>query len=201
MGAIDWRAQRGTLVLVAIAVAVGVAAAGGALRFHAEAMRTYDREKGRLEATRSRYRSIDEQKRSIEAWLPAFRSLQAAGVIGEERRLEWIEALRASAARVALPSLRYRIEPRTTYEAGIDLEVGGYGAFSTVMRLDVGLLHEGDLVRLIRDLADGDAGLVRIERCDVRRAGPDFVMRSNASNLTATCDLRWITLARTEARQ
>ena len=201
MRAIDWRAWRGSIVLVAFATAIAATAAGGALGFHAEAMRAYDREKGRLEAIRSRYRSIDEQRRLIETWLPAFRSLQAAGVIGEERRLEWIETLRAAAARVALPSLRYRMEPRTAYEAGPGLDTGGYGAFSTVVRLEAGLLHEGDLERLIGDLENRGAGLFLIERCDVRRTGPDFVMRAGASNLTAECDLRWVTFARTEVRQ
>lgn len=201
MGAIDWRAWRGSIILVALATAIGATAAGSALRFHAEAVRDYDREKDRLEAARSRYRTIDEQKRLIETWLPAFRSLQAAGIIGEERRLEWIEALRAAAARVALPSLRYRIEPRSTYESGLHLDAGGYGAFSTVVRLEAGLLHEGDLERLIGEFGNASAGLFRIERCDVRRTGPDFVMRSDAANLTAECDLRWITLARSEVRQ
>ena len=200
MRAFDWRALRGSVVLLAFAVAIGVAATGGALRFHGEAVRGHERQKGRIEAIRSRYRMIDEQKRSIEAWLPAFHSLESAGVIGEERRLEWIEALRAAATRLKLPSLRYRIEPRTAYEADAGLGTGDYRAFSTVVRLEAGLLHEGDLVRLVGDLANGDAGLVRIERCDVRRTGPDFVMRPEAVNLTAECELRWITLARAEGQ-
>ena len=200
MRAIDWRALRGSIVVVTLAATIGVTVAGGALRFHAEAVRGHERQKGRLEAIRSRYWTIDEQKRSIETWLPAFRALESAGVIGEERRLEWIEAMRAAAARVKLPSLRYRIEPRTAFEAEADLDAGGYRAFSTVVRLEAGLLHEGDLVRLVGDLANGDAGLARLERCDVRRTGPDFVMRPNAANLTAQCDLRWITLARAEGQ-
>ena len=201
MRGLDWRALRGSIVLAAFAMTIGVAVTGAALRFHAEASRGYDREKGRLEAVRSRYRTIDEQKRQIETWLPAYRSLESAGIIGEERRLEWIETLRAAAARAGLPSLRYRMEPRTAYEAGPGLETGDHGTFSTVVRIEAGLLHEGDLERLIHELAGADAGLFRIERCRVRRSGPDFVMRAGAVNLGAECDLRWITLARTEGRQ
>ena len=201
MREIDWRALRGSIVLFAFALAIGAAAAGSAVRFHDEASHGYEREKERLETIRSRFRTIDEQKRLIEAWLPAFRALRAAGVIGEERRLAWIESLRAVAARVGLPSLRYRIEPRTPYEAGLGLEIGPFRSFSTVVRLEAGLLHEGDLERLFRDLAIRGAGLYRIERCEVRRAGPTFVMRSGAVNLTAECDLRWITLARVEVQQ
>ncbi len=195
---IDWRALRGPLVLVACAATFGAAVAAGALRFHAEAARGYDREKSRLETVRARYRTIDEQKRQIETWLPAYRSLRAAGVLGEERRLEWIEALRAAAARVGLPSLRYRIEPRTAHEADAGFDTGGHDAFSTVVRIEAGLRHEGDLERLIRELGSTETGLFHIERCGIRRSGPDFVMRPGAINLSTECDLRWFTFARRE---
>ena len=201
MGRIDWRTLRGSIVLFAFALAFGAVAAGSAIRFHQEALRDYERQKGRLETVRSRYRTIDAQRRLVETWLPAYLALRADGNIGEERRLEWIEALREVASRVGLPSLRYRMEPRTVYETGLEPEVGAHRLFSTVVRLEAGLLHEGDFERLIRDLATRSAGLYRVERCDVRRVGPDFVMRPGAINLAAECDLRWITLARIEARQ
>lgn len=201
MGRIEWRTLRGAIVLFAFALAIGAVVASGALRFHEEALRGYERQKGRLEAVRSRYRAIDTQKRLIATWLPAYLALQAEGIVGEERRLEWIEALREAAARVGLPSLRYRMEPRSVYGSGIDPDAGTHRAFSTVVRLEAGLLHEGDLERLIRDLATRGSGLYRFERCEVRRAGPDFVMRPGAVNLAAECDLRWITLSRIEAQQ
>lgn len=201
MRVLDWRALRGSIVLVAFAAAIGAVVAGGALRFHAEASRGYEREKSRLESVRSRFRTIDEQKRQIETWLPAYRSLEASGVIGEERRLEWIETLRAAAARVGLPSLRYRIEPRAEFAAEPGLDTGGHGAFSTVVRIEAALVHEGDLERLFGELAGADAGLLRIERCGIRRSGPELLMRPGAVNLSAQCDLRWITLARAETRR
>ena len=199
MRTIDWPAPRGSILLLVLALAVGAAAAGGAIRFHDDAVRGYERQKARLASVRSRYRAIDDQRRLIETWLPPFRALQAEGVIGEERRLAWIETLRASAARARLPSLRYRIERRAAYEAGLGLD-GAWRPFATMVRLEAGLLHEGDLVRLIRELAARDPGLHRIERCDVRRAGPDFVMRPGAVNLSVECDLRWITFGRPEER-
>ena len=201
MSEIDWPALRGAIVLFVLALAVGAAAAGGAIRFHHDAMRGYEREKAGLESIRSRYRTIDEQRRLMDAWLPRFHGLEREGVIGEERRLAWIERLREAAARVRLPSLRYRIERRTVYEAGLDADTGAYRAFSTVVRLEAGLLHEGDLERLFRELATPGAGLHRVERCEIRRAGPELVTGPDAINLFAECDLRWITLARAETNE
>lgn len=199
-GRIDWRALRGSIILFAFALMIGAVAAGSAIRFHEEALRDYERRKDGLESARSRYWTIDAQKRLIGTWLPAYLALQADGIIGEERRLEWIEALRAVAASAGLPSLRFRMEPRTVYETGLDPDSGSHRPFSTVVRLEAGLLHEGDFERLIRGLATRSTGLYRIERCDLRRAGPDFVMRPGAVNLAAQCDLHWITLSRIEAQ-
>ena len=199
MRAIDWRALRGSIALFGLALAIGAGASGSAVRFHDAASHGHDAEKRRLEAIRARYRTIDEQRRLVESRLPEFRALEAAGIIGEEQRLTWIESLQEVAARVGLPSLRYRIEPRASYEAGLDLGPGAYRSFSSVVRVEAGLLHEGDFERLMHGLATRSAGLYRIERCDLRRAGPSFVMRAGAVNLAAECDLRWITFARAEA--
>ena len=201
MRAIDWRALRGSIVLFALALAIGAAATGGAMRFHDAASRSHDTQKRRLETIRARYRTIDEQMRLVESRLPEFRALEAAGIIGEEQRLAWIEALQEVAARAGLPSLRYRIEPRTSYEAGLALDAGVFRPFSSVVRVEAGLLHEGEFERLMRGLAIAKrAWLYRVERCELRRAGPSFVMRTGAVNLTAECDLRWITFARGEAQ-
>ena len=198
MREVDWRALRGAIVLFVLALAFGAATAGGAIRFHHDAMRGYEREKGALESIRSRYRTIDGQRRLIDVWLPRFHALHRDGVIGEERRLAWIERLRDAAARVRLPSLRYRIERRTVYETGLDAGTGAYRAFSTVVHLEAGLLHEGDLERLFRELSAPGAGLHRVEHCEIRRAGPEFVTGPDAINLFAECDLRWITFAQAE---
>lgn len=198
MPEIDWRAIRGSIVIFALALVLGGAMAGGAARFSEQKALDYDRQKARFGSIRSRYRTIDEQRRIIETWLPAFSALQAAGVVGEERRLAWIEVLREVAARTKLPSLRYLMERRTAYETAPSPDMTVYHPFSTVVRLEAGLLHEGDFKRLIHGIESRGAGLHRFDRCHIRRAGPHFVMRPGAVNLVAECDLRWITFTRIE---
>ena len=200
MPRIDWRVIRGSIALFALTLILGGVTAAGATRFSDRMTLDHEQQKGRLGSIRTRHRTIDEQRRLIETWLPAFRALEASGVVGEERRLEWIETLRDVAARARLPSLRYRIERRTVHETGLPLETAVYRPFSTVVRLEAGLLHEGDFVRLVREVEARSAGLHRIDRCLLRRAGPHFVMRPGAINLVAECDLRWITLARAGAQ-
>ena len=195
-----WRAIRMSIAIFALALAGSGAMLGAAAWHHDRAVTEHKWQQGRLESIRSRYRTIDEQRRIIETWLPEFRSLEAAGIVGEERRLAWIETLRAAAADLKLPSLRYRIEPRAVHDPGLALGTTAYLPFSTVVRLEAGLLHEGDFERLVREIALRDPGLHRIESCTLHRTGPHLVMRGNAVNLGAECDLRWITLARSETQ-
>ena len=198
MRRIDWPKLRGAIAVTVLALAADAAAVAVAVRFHDEAARDNERQRSRLAVAVSQYRTIDAQRQLVERRLPEFLALEEAGVIGEERRLAWIEALREVAARVKLPALRYRIERRSPYHDEPGLNSGLYRPRSTVVHLDSGLLHEGDLVGLIRELEALDTGLHRIDRCEVRRAAPEIVMRPGAVNLTARCQLRWITLARME---
>ena len=198
MRGIDWRRLRGTFVFIVLALAATAAAVTVAVRFHDEAARDNERQRARLAAAASQYRTSDAQRRLVERRLPEFLALEEAGVVGGERRLAWVETLREVAARARLPSLRYRIERRAPYRDEPDVNLGAYRPYSTVVHLETGLLHEGDLINLIRELEALDSGLHRFDRCEVRRAAPEIVMRPGAVNLTAACQLRWITLARME---
>ena len=199
MRRIDWPKLRGVVAFTVLALAADAAAVAVAVRFHDEAARDNERQRSRLAAAVSQYRTIDAQRHLVESRLPEFLALEEAGVIGEERRLAWIETLGKVAARVKLPALRYRIERRSAYHDEPGLSAGIYRPHSTVVHLESGLLHEGDLVGLIRELEALDTGLHRFDRCEVRRAAPEIVMRPGAVNLTAMCQVRWITLVRMEA--
>ena len=198
MRSVDWPTLRGAVALAVLALSVVAAMVVVAVRFHDGAARDSERQGSRLSAAETQFRTIDAQRHLVESRLPEFLALEEAGVIGEERRLAWIETLREVAARVKLPALRYRIERRSAYRDEPELNSGIYRAHSTVVHLESGLLHEGDLVGLIRELEALDTGLHRIDRCEVRRAAPEVVMRPGVVNLTAECQLRWITLARME---
>ena len=127
MRRIDWPKLRGAIAVTVLALAADAAAVAVAVRFHDEAARDNERQRSRLAVAVSQYRTIDAQRQLVERRLPEFLALEEAGVIGEERRLAWIEALREVAARVKLPALRYRIERRSPYHDEPGLNSGSIG--------------------------------------------------------------------------
>ena len=69
----DWPALRGSIVLFAFALAVGGAAAGGAVRFHDEAVRDYERQKESLgidSVPVSDHRQAEAPYRDVAAGIP-----------------------------------------------------------------------------------------------------------------------------------
>ena len=132
----------------------------------------------------------------IEEYLPLYRDLESKGVIGQERRLDWIDTLRQASQQVELPTLRYVIDSQSVYQPEFLAPAGSFQIYSSNMRLDLGLLHEGDLGTLFSELDANATGLYTVFECDLSRnhRQREFVKRADATNLRAKCGLRWLTI-------
>ncbi|MDR3220993.1 MAG: hypothetical protein LBU46_03140 [Candidatus Accumulibacter sp.] len=134
-------------------------------------------------------RQIRGEENEIRQKAAVFNRLRARGVAGEEQRLEWVELLKEIRERHRLIEIGYEFTPRHALD---DAPAGSLGLYASTMKLQVRLLHEQDLIRLLDDLRQKAPALIQVKRCDVtRRTGVD-----NASQglLQADCLIDWITL-------
>lgn len=191
---VDWSILRGGLILLFLSLAVSGGLLGSSFHFWEKMDRVYKRERAVLFAARSQYQNIDEEEKLIEDYFPRYRELQSAGIIGSERRLDWIDNLQRSARNVDLPSLRYVIDSQEPYRPDVPLPESEFRIFASNMALNLGLLHEGDLPALLDDLNRNAAGFYTVAGCDMHRAQQEFIKNPDAVNLTAECGLRWITI-------
>ncbi len=191
---IDWGILRGAIILLVLVVVVSGGLLGGSYYFWKKKDAEYQRENRALLAARSQYQNIDMEEKVIEDYFPRYKALETAGIIGNERRLDWIDTLRRAAQRVELPTLRYVIESQRLFRPEFPLPEGVFQVFASEMALDLGLLHEGDLPTLLADLNRNATGLYTVAECDLRRAQTEFIKNPNAVNLTAQCGLRWLTI-------
>lgn len=191
---VDWSVLRRPLVMLLISLLIsGGVLAGG--YYYAERMeQEFTVQKRRLVAIRSNYQSIDQEKQILDTYLPQYRELAREGVIGSEHRLDWIEAVRNVAADLELPSLVYELSSRAPYDPEIALPEGVFRVYASEMRLTLGLLHEGDLIRLLERLDRSTSGLHTVTACSLeRRSGePDF--EPGVPNINAECTVRWLTI-------
>ncbi|MDZ7751805.1 MAG: hypothetical protein U5S82_09105 [Gammaproteobacteria bacterium] len=192
---IDWSVLRGAIVILVITLAVASAMVVASRYFKAEQEQAFSTEQRRFLNASRKYLSVDEEERLIREYLPRFEALKAAGLIGEEQRLQWLETLRRVKEELRLPTLQYSISPRGEYEPPAKLPRSDYEPYASAMELTAGLVHETDLFRLFDRLERDASGSFSVDGCALSRRGRDTAPpQPDQPNLMASCRLLWITL-------
>lgn len=180
-----------SLLAMLLMVAIGAASvlfSRESVRQAQSAFATAQSERNDLDGKLKRVRGEEHEIREKAA---LFNALKARGVIGEEQRLEWVELLKEIRERHRLIELRYEIAPQQALEKS---PAGKLVLYASTMRLQLSLLHEEDLVRLLDDLRRQARALIQVRRCDVSRiprSGPENTLQGF---LRAECLIDWITL-------
>jgi hypothetical protein len=143
------------------------------------------------DAASSRYAQVDNEKRDIRNFQHRFVELRNRGLIGDERRLEWLDAIRQTQTQLKLPPLSYEIEPQQVVTLESPLDLGEYQLRGSRMHLHLELVHELDLFNFFQDLRE--RGYVAVQDCSIKRLGV-VAGTPGAATLGADCTLNWITL-------
>ncbi len=116
------------------------------------------------------------------------------GLIGEPRRLAWIEAFREVADALALPNVKFTLEESRVLQEGEDTHwQPGVAMRITPMRIEMQLAHEGDFYRLLDGLSHRAPGLFSVDNCKLDWQADDIYTLS-LTRLSGACDLSWYTL-------
>ena len=139
---------------------------------------------GKLSQVRSEEREIKEKA-------AVFSKLRARGVIGEEQRLDWVELIKEVRDARKLLDVQYEFAPQQSLDKS---NVSGYSFKGSAMRLQMKLLHEGDLLNFINDLRAKAKAYVRVRGCNVTRIPRAGHVEGDFALLNAECELEWITI-------
>lgn len=194
-GEIDWSVLRGSVALLLVSLLVSGGVLGGSYYFWAKMDKEYRKQNSKLLNIRHRYQTIDDEERIIQTYLPRYRGLEERGVIGREQRLNWIEKLREVSQDLKLPSVQYSIDTQTPFKPDFPVqEMADFRIYTSRMTLKLGLLHEEDLPRLLAELDEAANGVYSVSKCVIRRNGATFGRNPTKANLTADCELEWLTV-------
>lgn len=128
-------------------------------------------------------------------------------------RLEWIERIVEAREARALPRINYAIAARKVHES-LPPPAQGLTFYSNRMKLELGLIHEGDFIDYLQRLSKSPPGIFQIDRCSLTAKSTDSqrpppsrgavagskllgsggAAPADASNISVVCEIDWITL-------
>lgn len=191
---IDWQVLRGAIVIFTICLLLSGSMLGGSFYFKESMHKEYEKNNAMFRSVSNKYFAVDEEEKLIRKFYPLFIDLYNKGVIGKERRLNWIEVLRNAGEEIKIPGLSYEIRSQEAYKPGFKMKLGKYKLFRTVMSLNMQLLHEGDLFRLLEILDQNALGSYNVSNCAINAKSKTISETAEGSNLTVRCELTWHTI-------
>lgn len=202
--AADWNFLRLPLLTLLASLALGAVLVFFTHQQLGQSRKALKQQQDVLQEARNRlYKSGDEKERILR-YRASYIGLQQLGLVGEEQRINWVDALRAVSMQLKMFGVNYQIEAQQGYQSPAVTDAGPYHLRQSVMKISMGLLHEEDLPRFMNALADMRVGFFALRECDMQRQGS---ARNEASgvqpHLSTECSLAWLTMSeeRGEARQ
>ena len=190
----DFRAMKRPLFALAIAVAASFAMIAFSSNQRSQSEKQYRAQLAALQEAQTRYQRSGDERETVTHYLQAYRQLEKIGFVGAEQRLKWVESLRVANTQVGLFGVDYHLTAQEPFPyLARDNPVGDRVKHSR-MRLSFGVLHEGDLTRLFRALSTQQAGFFTLNSCSLDRAGRQGAPLPRQANLTAECELSWLTI-------
>ena len=184
---------RGLLIMLALALILGavlIYVSDGVLTKAQQSKIIADREWS--EALRKLERTKNEQE-DLQGYYHQYQNLVEQNVIGQERRLDWIETIEKIRNQLNIFSVKYKLEPQETLNLENNSTSNSFDLHRSNMTLDISLLHEGQLLNFFDALSEEAKGMYLLESCTLTRN--DLVRQLRfVPNLQAECTLGWITL-------
>lgn len=147
-----------------------------------------------LNQAKQKYQASGQEKETIFKYLPVYNELLAKGFIGEEKRIEWIEKLREVHSQHKLFSIDYSIGQQEKFSPSYLPHLGSFVMNRSTMKVELGMLHEGDLLTLLDGLHEQSAPFI-VRECELKKpVGAKFNLQNVAPNMQATCLIDWLTL-------
>jgi hypothetical protein len=190
----NWgRLRKPILVLGLVLVLVGL------VDYFAEAYRSSQEaalavQKNLLNQARQKLLLSGQEREMIAYYLPSYQHLIAAGLIGEEQRIEWIENIRKIHQQNKLFSIEYNIGQQEKILPTYIPNLGNFTMHRSVMKLKMGLLHELDLLTLLDGLREQSSPFI-VRECEMtKQIGAVINPQTLSNNIHASCEIDWLTL-------
>jgi hypothetical protein len=192
---IDFLFLKKPLIFITIAIIFSIILVELGWQYEDAQLADYQKGASSLRATHKKYQNLVKDIDLLEQYTVKYTDYKASGLVGGERRLSWIESLRATNSVLKLPKLSFTLQPQEDFERPklkVDRNVE---VKSSPMELDMSLMHEEDVFALIDGLSSNISNLFTVDSCSMTLQGAiGKSFDTKKANLNSTCVIRWISI-------
>lgn len=188
----DWPYIRRHTLRPALSALAAVLLVVAAAWLHDKQERQFSELSANHNAVHEDYDALVHQRRLVDRYHRRYQRFHNQGFIGHESRLDWVETLRTTTTGLTLPRLTYSIEPQLQVIPPVQSTLGGDAIQlrASKVQLEMGLLHELDLLRFFDELQANAPGLIKVDACELAWQAEAGGSVANDVNLSATCAIQ-----------
>ena len=153
-----------------------------------------------LNDARNRLATAHQDQENMDIYASEYSLLIEDKVIGDDQRLDWMEGLEKIRRQNLVTDFRYTIAPQKIYTPQPPVDSGNFDIRYSEMKLQLDLLHEGQLPDFFNALHNQVNGWYQLEGCTLQRTAPGDGAAA-ATYIKAECSGGWITLKNRNAPQ
>jgi len=149
---------------------------------------------------RSRLNSALQDRDNFATYTSEYAALEDQKILGDDHRLDWIEGLDNLNQQNLVMDFTYTIAPQEIYTPEPFIDSGNFEIHYSEMKLQLELLHEGQLLNFLNAMNEQIDGFYQLESCSLNRQNSltDINQEPLApeveTNIMAECSGGWITL-------
>jgi hypothetical protein len=165
----DLKRLRLPIAAAAVLVAAGVGCLALSDVALVKATRAHETAKLQRTEAQKRVSQRAEEERQISQDLVYYRKMVERGMLGTEDRLALIDLIAGIKNANKLFDIRYNIEPQKALDYAGITPAGQFDFAASRVKLNMFLLHEGDLLRFLDELQAAGKSYVAVRRCAIER--------------------------------
>lgn len=144
----------------------------------------------------ARFKTLNDMTLLVKEYEEKFNAYMPIDQYEHENRLLWLDSLDAIRIKHKIPKLNYTISARKkyNYKDGL-IKSKGLTVSVSDIKLTMSLMHEADLIYILRDLKNIKPSIHVVNSCELKRLSnrQKTDLRSSQPNVEAVCDVRWFT--------
>ena len=193
----DGRFLRSSGIGLLLCLILGAGAVALAYLYWQGAVRDNNVARNQQQETKRKLAQASSEEIELKEKIARYLTLKQRGVVGIEKRLDWVEQLGAIRRERKLPDLTYELSAQHSVERNLlpnGASAGGHRYVTSTLQFATSVLHEGDLTGMLADLQSRLAAGVSVRECRLSRRSDEDRTQGFGYGLRSECKVELVTI-------